>query len=480
MAYLGPPPSQKLATPTSQYFSGNGSATAFTLNRPVNVAEDLNVFVNNVAQQPGSGKSYTATGTTLTFDAAPDAGTNNVYVVYRGLAEPTTRLEHPSGQPLAATTGTFSGDLTVDTTTLKVDSTNNRVGVGTASPTKKVSASIGLNDTDGYVLEYSADAKGGILLNPAGGEVRMGAINSSGTYFPTFYSNNSEAMRILSGGDIAFGNTVANTVSGYNNQAGGGYIASDGHFEFATTANRAPVEVGKNNANEGQLIAFRKQNTNLGTVGVSGGRIFFADQTQNTGISFYQACLLPTNINGAAVDNVYDCGHPSYRWDDIRATNGTIQTSDANEKQQIAALTAAEMTAAKSISTLFKTFKWNSAVSAKGDAARTHAGVIAQDVQAAMTAAGLDAGDYAFFISNTWWETQTEVPAVEADEENGIEAVAAYTRTDVYDTAEEAPEGATERTRMGIRYPELLSFVGAATEQRLTNVEARITALESK
>ena len=113
MAYLGPPPSQKLATPTSQYFSGNGSATAFTLNRPVNVAEDLNVFVNNVAQQPGSGKSYTATGTTLTFDAAPDAGTNNVYVVYRGLAEPTTRLEHPSGQPLAATTGAFSGNVTM-------------------------------------------------------------------------------------------------------------------------------------------------------------------------------------------------------------------------------------------------------------------------------------------------------------------------------------------------------------------------------
>ena len=113
MAYLGPPPSQKLATPTSQYFSGNGSTTAFTLNRPVNVSEDLNVFVNNVPQEPGSGKSYTATGTTLTFDAAPASGTNNVYVVYRGLAEPTTRLEHPSGQPLAATTGAFSGNVTI-------------------------------------------------------------------------------------------------------------------------------------------------------------------------------------------------------------------------------------------------------------------------------------------------------------------------------------------------------------------------------
>ena len=58
-----------------------------------------------------------------------------------------------------------------------------------------------------------------------------------------------------------------------------------------------------------------------------------------------------------------------------------------------------------------------------------------------MEAEGLDAGNYAFFMSNTWWETQTEVAAVEADEENGIEAKDAYTRTDTYDTKDEAPEG---------------------------------------
>ena len=31
-----------------------------------------------------------------------------------------------------------TGDLTVDTTTLKVDSTNNRVGIGTSSPGSKL------------------------------------------------------------------------------------------------------------------------------------------------------------------------------------------------------------------------------------------------------------------------------------------------------------------------------------------------------
>ena len=92
-----------------------------------------------------------------------------------------------------------------DATAITIDSSEN-VGISTSSPTKKVSASIGLNDTDGYVLEYSGDAKGGILLNPASGEVRMGAINSSGTYLPTFYSNNTEYLRIASTGKVQTSN----------------------------------------------------------------------------------------------------------------------------------------------------------------------------------------------------------------------------------------------------------------------------------
>ncbi len=97
------------------------------------------------------------------------------------------------------------------------------VGIGTASPTKKVSASIGLNDTDGFVAEYSGDAKGGILLNPASGEVRMGALNSSGTYLPTFYSNNSESMRLDSTGNLII-NDIA---SGIPSAASAGLLHID-------------------------------------------------------------------------------------------------------------------------------------------------------------------------------------------------------------------------------------------------------------
>jgi hypothetical protein len=388
------------------------------------------------------------------------------------------------------------------------------------------------------------NSDGSVVINNSGGDAQLYLGGSSGTnrmYLARtgadsllwnvsngnmrFGTNNAEAMRLTGTGRWWVGQAIGTTLGGNGGEAVTGIMhystSANAYTVIQSNGGNAPLYVAKGpNATGNGFIYFGQNGTNIGVIGNAGGRIYLADNNQNMGISFFASCLLPTNINGSAVDNFYDCGHPAYRWNDIRAGNAAIQTSDANEKQQIAALNDVEMTAAKAISQLFKTYKWNSAVEAKGDAARTHAGVIAQDVQAAMTAAGLDAGDYAFFISDTWWETQTEVPAVEAVEavdavyedvvipaveeeldEDGtviveaqperteqrlvseaiqaVEAVAAYTRTDTYDTAEEAPEGATERTRLGIRYPELLAFVGAATEQRLANIETRLTALEA-
>ena len=235
--------------------------------------------------------------------------------------------------------------------------------------------------------------------------------------------------------------------------------------------------------------------------------------------------VAPTNPDGSARDNLIDLGNGSRRFDDIYATNATIQTSDRNEKQDIASLTPTEMLVAARLSTGFKNFKWKDKVASKGDDARLHSGAIAQDVQDAFTAEGLDAGNFAMFISGTWWEHDVDVPAVEVVEEvAGVQAVEAvdyveaveatydedgieltpyvpavqeveavvgveyveaveykdaYTRTDTYDTLEEAPEGSTERTRLGIRYPELLSFVAAYNEQRFASIETRLTALEA-
>jgi hypothetical protein len=284
----------------------------------------------------------------------------------------------------------------------------------------------------------------------------------------------SEAMRIDSSGNLLVGTTDTNLSNNTGTDTGFGVISGE-----LQVARDGGVAMFNRTSTDGDIVVFRKDGSTVGSIGTDGGNLeIYATASGNAGL-YFAGRIQPTNNTGVRSDNTVDLGAPSYRFDDVYATNGTIQTSDQNEKQQIASLTDAEMTAAKAISKLFKTFKWNDSVAEKGDAARTHSGVIAQEVEQAMTDAGLNAGDYAFFISTTWWETQTEVPAVEADEENGVEAKEAYTRTDTYETAEEAPEGATERNRKGIRYPQLLSFIGAATEQRLASIESRLDALEN-
>ena len=114
-------------------------------------------------------------------------------------------------------------------------------------------------------------------------------------------------------------------------------------------------------------------------------------------------------------------------------------------------------------------YRWKDAVAEKGDKARTHFGIIAQDLQDAFTAESLDASKYAMFCSNTWWEKEMTIEAVEAKDEvkdsdgNVIsEVVHEQSLVKYMDIKEEATEGYTEKTRLGVRYSELLAFIISA------------------
>ena len=61
----------------------------------------------------------------------------------------------------------------------------------------------------------------------------------------------------------------------------------------------------------------------------------------------------------------------------------------------------AEITAAMVISGLYRKFKYASAIAEKGALARWHFGPVAQDVQAALIAEGLDPAMYAFWGEDT-------------------------------------------------------------------------------
>jgi hypothetical protein len=265
------------------------------------------------------------------------------------------------------------------------------------------------------------------------------------------------------GGDMAIG----------NDDAGIQFVNGGEHFR--------PFNMTTNVATDGLMnigSSSKRFNNLYLSGGVIAGNISGASGSTSIGGSDANYIVMQTNVASAnprlepSIDNTIDFGRVALRYTDIYATNATINTSDRNEKQDIAELSDAEQSVAVACKGLLRKFRWKDRVADKGDDARIHFGIIAQDLQAAFEVQGLDAGDYAMFISSTWWETQTEVAAVEAVEEvtdeegnvttEAVEAKDAYTRTDTFETLEEAPEGATERTRLGVRYSELLAFIIAA------------------
>ena len=73
------------------------------------VSGSIDVFVDNVRQEPTI--SYTVSATTLTFTAAPDSGTNNVYVVHKANA---ASLTPPDNIVLKPSSVDSSGDIDSD------------------------------------------------------------------------------------------------------------------------------------------------------------------------------------------------------------------------------------------------------------------------------------------------------------------------------------------------------------------------------
>jgi hypothetical protein len=396
--------------------------------------------------------------------------------------------------PMASINETGLTNAKDGSTGITVD-TSGRVGIGTTLPGDKLTVS----GSDAYMLIDRSNGEAGATFRYNADNTKRAdiAVQTNGDL--RIKTNLQDRARVTSSGHFLVGksSTVFSTQ--------GAMITAQGSAEFT----RDSVVLNLNRTStDGDIMRGYKDGVNVFSVNRSGystavkapatsgvyNHLELGASAQNQQ-TYYLVWDAHNGRFYSAADNAHDVGSPFLRWDDIYATNSTINTSDQNEKQQVASLTDAEITAAKAISKLFKTFKWNDSVAEKGDAARTHSGVIAQEVEQAMTDAGLDAGDYAFFISTTWWETQTEVPAVEAVEavdatydEDGnmltaavsaVEAQEAYTRTERYESPEEAPEGAIERNRKGIRYPQLLSFIGAATEQRLASIETRLDALEA-
>ena len=191
----------------------------------------------------------------------------------------------------------------------------------------------------------------------------------------------------------------------------------------------------------GQILRFRFDGTTEGCISVDGDilKIFATKSTANCGLGFFSNnTIRPVGNNGSEADDEVDLGHSSTRFDDIRATNGSIVTSDKNEKNTI---TDSDLGLDFVNRLSPKSYKFNNKT-------RTHYGLIAQDVETALGDVKKDATQFAGFCKDDISEKQ-----------DGSEY------------------------RYGLRYHEFISPMIQAIKdlkEEVDTLKAKVTALEGK
>ena len=173
MAYLGTPidTTNQFQSLQGKRFSGDGSTTAFTLDIAPSSVFDIEVFVENVRQDPNS--AYGISGTTLTFTGAPPSGTNNIYVVHQAKAVGTINPTNDS------VTASSIADDAVESEHLNDNIISGQTDIGAA-----------IADSDLFLVD---DGAGGTLRKTAASRIK------------TYIGGNTPAFAVRkTGGDQSY------------------------------------------------------------------------------------------------------------------------------------------------------------------------------------------------------------------------------------------------------------------------------------
>ncbi len=221
------------------------------------------------------------------------------------------------------TTGSISDSVAIDTDTLVVDGTNNRVGIRTSSPERDLHIKGASGDPVHLKLEGDPADYARIMFDDGTtdniGELRY----NFGSEYMSFNTNAAERARIDSSGNLLVGTT--DTVPS-NNGAGGDAgvaISPDGVFRAARSGN-VSLDINRMDS-DGDIAAFRKDGSTVGSVGVGNGSSYTYIGTGDTGLMFNSGndFIQPWNPStNANKDNGTDLGRGTSRWKNLFLSGG--------------------------------------------------------------------------------------------------------------------------------------------------------------
>ena len=365
MAYIGQEPVNTFSpVPSKDSFTGDGSTTTFDLqNKVVNGGENaLEVFVNNVRQEPGSGKAFTlgVDGSNeikrITFSAAPANGAS-IYVIN----DKTSNVSTVS--PLDLNGVEFILDLDGDTS-LTAD-TDDRIDIRIAgSDHFSFSGSSGdtvikpLTDAkdiifqqyDGNkVLEINDGGFVGIGGNSnAAGELRIFEDTDNGSNYVGFKAGNNTASvsYVLPTADGTAGYQLTTDGSGTLSWAAAQIsLANDGNNRIVTGTGSSSLNAEANLTFDGSTL------TNAGATQLNSTLTVGADD-QGYDIIFYGDTASANMTWDTSVDDLILNGDARIVIPDGQLVLGsTAVTSTAAELNLVDGITAGTVIASKAIIT---------------------------------------------------------------------------------------------------------------------------------
>ena len=227
------------------------------------------------------------------------------------------------------------------------------------------------------------------------------------------------------------------------------------------------IVVGVNQMNR-QTVSDAGSGTNFEIIERDGTNVASIEWRAN---GFKFAGTVTSQMVLPVADNTYSLGKSDFRYSQLYAATGTINTSDLRSKKNIENLTDKLLSAWGSVG--FKIFQFKDAVEKKGESsARFHIGIIAQDVQNAFASQGLDASRYGFFCHDEWQDEYKDFLVV--DQEGFVDEEGNVRQPRVVHTERRKLVSAGDR--YGIRYEEALALECAYLRRRLQKIEAALAA----
>ena len=333
----------------SNTMTGDGSTTTISLTNNPQDENNTQVYIDGVYQNKDT---YSVSGTTLTFSTAPPLGT----AVEVMTIEPTAINIPADGSVTPAKIA--SGDFYFDTNTLYVDATNNRVGIGTSSPSSQLEidesgsgdATIKVGNAQNVqttnvgkqgATAYGSTAAGAAFLYTYDNDISIMSDGGTGSIkFTT--GGNTQKMVLDASGNVGIGTSspveklYVNSTSGDARIGLNAPTGSDTEIKFS---NNAVVEytighddgtdnfvIGGANVDLPLMSVTKAGKVNIGGVGnISPYGIRFAINgtgSGGAGLYFGSGVIIPTDNTPTITDANVDLGASNYRFKDLYLSGG--------------------------------------------------------------------------------------------------------------------------------------------------------------